>query len=555
MAKILVYNEDARRYLETGVNKLADAVKVTLGPKGRNVVLEKMAGAPQITNDGVSIAQEIHLSDPFENMGAHLLREVASQTSDEVGDGTTTATVLAQAMVREGMTMIGAGANPMLLRRGIERAAQHVLDDLAQAARQVEGPDEVADVATIAANNDPEIGATIAHALETVGRDGVVTVEESPARGLGVEFAEGLEWDFGYLSPYMVTDSSRMEAVFEDPLILLTDMAVSQVQLLMPALEQAMKAGRPLVLVAENVEGPALGMLVTNAMHGTFASVAVRAPGFGHRRLNNLQDIAALTGAEVIAKDSGMRLENATLARLGRARKVTVTEGATTIIGGSGSQEAIDARLVQIRSELARTQNERDREHLQERLAQISGKVAIIHVGAATQVELKEKLRRTEGALAATRAAVEEGILPGGGVALVNAERAVDLNDGRVPEQAQGAEIVRSALSEPLRWIATNAGHDGTGVVERVRSLEAGQGLNALTDEYGDMIADGIIDPAKVTRSALQSAVSIAALLLTTEALVAEEVLAQPGAIVAPGFGDLAEGMARPSSPAGSPAP
>jgi chaperonin GroEL len=555
MAKILVYNEDARRYLETGVNQLADAVKVTLGPKGRNVVLEKMAGAPQITNDGVTIAQEIHLSDPFENMGAHLVREVASQTSDVVGDGTTTATVLAQAMVREGMTTISAGANPMLLRRGIERAAQHVLDDLAGAARQVSGLSELADVATIAANNDPEIGATIAHALDTVGGDGVITVEESPALGLEVEFVEGLQWDFGYLSPYMVTDNARMEAVFEDPLILLTDMTVSTVQLLMPVLEQAMKGGRPLVVVAENVEGPALGMLVTNAMHGTFPSVAVRAPGFGHRRLNNLQDIAALTGGEVISKDSGMRLENATLARLGRARKVTVTESATTIVGGRGDQGAVDARLVQIRSELARTENERDRDHLQERMGQLSGKVAVIHVGAVTQVELKEKQRRTEGALAATRAAVEEGILPGGGVALVNAEHAAVPTDGAAPEDAQGAEIVRSALSEPLRWIAANAGHDGAAVVERVRSLPAGQGLNALTDEYQDMIAGGIIDAAKVTRSALQSAVSIAALLLTTEALVAEEVLAQPGAILAPGFGDLAEGMARPSSPAGSPSP
>ena len=555
MAKILVYNEDARRYLETGVNKLADAVKVTLGPKGRNVVLEKMAGAPQITNDGVAIAQEIHLSDPFENMGAHLVREVASQTSDVVGDGTTTATVLAQAMIREGMTMIAAGANPMLLRRGIERAAQHVLDDLAQAARQVEGRSQMADVATIAANNDPEIGATIAQALDAVGGDGVVSVEESPVLGLEVEFVEGLQWDFGYLSPYMVTDSSRMEAVFEDPLILLTDMPISAVQALMPVLEQAMKAGRPLVVVAENVDGPALGMLVTNAAHGTFASVAVRAPGFGHRRLNNLQDIAAFTGAEVVSKDSGMRLESTALARLGRARKVTVTDGATTILGGWGGQESIDARLVQIRSELARAENARDREHLQERMAQLSGKVAIIHVGAATQVELKEKERRTDGALAATRAAVEEGILPGGGVALVNAEHALDLTDGRAPEDAQGAEIVRNALSEPLRWIAANAGHDGAAVVQRVRTLPAGQGLDALTDEYGDMIAGGIIDAAKVTRSALRSAVSIAALLLTTEALVAEEVLAQPGAILAPGFGDLAEGLARPSSPAGSPAP
>jgi chaperonin GroEL len=555
MAKMLTYNEDARRYLEIGVNKLADAVKVTLGPKGRNVVLEKMAGAPMITNDGVSIAQEIHLADPFENMGAHLVREVASQTSDEVGDGTTTATVLAQAMVREGMAMIAQGANPMLLRRGIEGAGSQVLDHLAAAARPVGGRDELAHIAAIAANTDAEIGATIAEAIDAVGRDGVITVEESPALGLDLEFVEGLQWDFGYLSPYMVTDSERMEVSFEDPLILLTNQTISKVQLLMPVLEQAMKAQRPLVVVAENVDGAALGMLVANAVHGTFRSVAVRAPGFGHRRLNNLQDIAALTGAEVVAKDSGMLLQSTTLERLGGARRVTVTEETTTILDGAGSDGAVRARIVQIRSELARAQNERDREHLQERLAQLAGKVALIHVGAATQVELKEKLRRTEGALAATRAAVEEGILPGGGVALVNAERAIERFNGSTSEQAQGAQIVRSALSEPLRWIASNAGHDGDAVIDAVRSRPDGEGLNALTDEYGDMIAAGVIDAAKVTRSALQSAVSIAALLLTTEALVAEELVAQPGAIIAPGFGDLAEGLPRPSSPAGSPAP
>jgi chaperonin GroEL len=555
MAKMLTYNEDARRYLEIGVNKLADAVKVTLGPKGRNVVLEKMAGAPMITNDGVSIAQEIHLAEPFENMGAHLVREVASQTSDEVGDGTTTATVLAQAMVREGMAMIAQGANPMLLRREIEGAGSQVLDHLAAAARPVGGRDELAHIAAIAANTDAEIGATIAEAIDAVGRDGVITVEESPALGLDLEFVEGLQWDFGYLSPYMVTDSERMEVSFEDPLILLTNQTISKVQLLMPVLEQAMKAQRPLVVVAENVDGAALGMLVANAVHGTFRSVAVRAPGFGHRRLNNLQDIAALTGAEVVAKDSGMLLQSTTLERLGAARRVTVTEETTTILDGAGSDGAVRARIVQIRSELARAQNERDREHLQERLAQLAGKVALIHVGAATQVELKEKLRRTEGALAATRAAVEEGILPGGGVALVNAERAIERFNGSTSEQAQGAQVVRSALSEPLRWIASNAGHDGDAVVDAVRSRPDGEGLNALTDAYGDMIAAGVIDAAKVTRSALQSAVSIAALLLTTEALVAEELVAQPGAIIAPGFGDLAEGLPRPSSPAGSPAP
>jgi chaperonin GroEL len=555
MAKMLVYQEEARRYLETGVNKLADAVKVTLGPKGRNVVLEKMAGAPMITNDGVSIAQEIHLSDPFENMGAHLVREVASQTSDVVGDGTTTATVLAQAMVREGMSRITAGANPMLLRRGIEDAATLVLDELARLARPVGSKEELAYVASIAANDDPKIGTIIADALDTVGRDGVITVEESPALGLDLEFVEGLQWDYGYLSPYFVTDPERMEVVFEDPLILLTNMTISNIQLLMPVLEQAMRGQHPLVIVAENVDGPALGTLVANARHRTFQSVAVRAPGFGHRRLNNLQDIAALTGAEVIAKDTGMKLESTTLERLGRARKVTVTEGATTILGGAGDEEDVRARIAQIQAELDRVENEREREHLQERLARLAGKVAVIHVGAATAVELKEKQRRTEGALAATRAAVEEGILPGGGVALVNAERVLDQANGNTGEQGLGSEIVRAALSEPLRWIAGNAGHDGPAVVDRVRTLPPGYGLNALTDEYGEMIPAGIIDAAKVTRAALQNAVSIAALLLTTEALIAEELVAQPGAIIAPGFGDLAEGLARPSSPAGSPAP
>jgi chaperonin GroL len=555
MAKVLSYNEDARRYLETGVNKLADAVKVTLGPKGRNVVLEKMTGAPVITNDGVTIAQEIHLSDPFENMGAHLLREVASQTSEVVGDGTTTATVLAQAMVADGMRRVEDGANPMLLRRGIEQAAASVLDELGRAAHGVQSKDELTDVATIAAGNDPEIGSIIADALDAVGPEGVVAVEPSPGFGLQLEYVEGMQWDLGYLSPYMVTDSARMEVAFEDALILLTNQPITEVRTLMPVVEQAMRAERPLVIVAENVDGSALGMLVANARHGTFRSVAVRAPGFGHRRLNNLQDIAAFTGGEVIAKDSGMRLESSTLARLGRARRVTVTEGETTLIDGEGSDEDVRARLVQIRSELERTDNEHDRDHLRERLARLAGKVAVISVGGATAVELKERQRRTEGSLAATRAAVEDGILPGGGVALVNAERALDGANGRPVEHALGAEIVRNALSEPLRWIAMNAGYDGSEVVRKVRTLPPGSGQNALTGDYGDMIAAGVIDPAKVTRSALQSAVSIAALLLTTEALVAEELVAQPGAVVAPGFGDLAEGLPRPSSPAGSPAP
>jgi chaperonin GroEL len=555
MGKMLTYNEDARRYLETGVNKLADAVKVTLGPKGRNVVLEKMAGAPVITNDGVSIAQEIHLSDPFENMGAHLVREVASQTADEVGDGTTTATVLAQAMVREGMRQISDGANPMLLRRGIEQAAARVRDELWRAAREVSGKHELEQVATIAASDDPEIGSVIAEALDAVGREGVITVEPSPALGLGLEFAEGLQWDQGFLSPYMVTDASRMEVAFEDPLILLTDQTISQVQVLMPVLEQVMKAQRPLVVVAENVDGPALGMLVTNAAHGTFRSVAVRAPGFGHRRLNHLEDLAALTAGRVISKDGGMKLEATTLERLGRARQIKVTDGLTTIVGGAGSEEHVRARIGQIKAELGRAENPHDREHLQERLAKLAGRVAVIRVGGATEVERKERQRRTEGALAATRAAVEEGILPGGGTALVDAQRVLDDIDGLMGEQAIGAKIVRDALSEPLRWIAANAGHDGLTSVAEVRELPPGHGLDALSGDYVDMFKAGVIDAAKVTRSALQSAVSIAALLLTTEALVAEELVAQPGAILAPGFGDLAEGIARPSSPAGSPAP
>jgi chaperonin GroEL len=555
MAKVLCYHEDARRHLEAGVNKLADAVRVTLGPKGRNVMLEKIAGAPMISSDGVSVAREIHLSNPFENMGAHLVREVASQTSDGVGDGTTTATVLAQAMVREGAARIAAGANPMLLRGGIEQAASRVLDELARMASPASSKGDLFHVASIAAGNDPKLGDVIADALDTVGGDGVVTVEESPAVGFDVEFVEGFKWDFGYLSPYFATDPDRMEVVLEDPLILLTNLTISDIHLLMPVLEQAMRAQRPLMVVAENVGGPALGTLVTNARHATFPSVAVRAPGFGHRRLNHLQDIAALTGAEVIATDSGMKLESTTLERLGRARKVIVTEDQTTILGGAGAVPDVDARIAQIRAELARTENERDREHLTERLARLAGRVAVIRVGAATTVELREKQRRTEGALAAARAALEEGVLPGGGVALVNAERVLDRSNSTISERAIGAEVVRAALSEPLRWIATNAGHDGDAVVERVRTLSPGCGLDALTGEYGEMTAAGVIDAAKVTRSALRNAVSIAALLLTTETLVAEETVTPPGAVVAPGFGDLAEGLPRPSPPPGSPGP
>jgi chaperonin GroEL len=555
VAKVLCYGEDARRFLGAGVNKVADAVKVTLGPRGRNVMLEKMASAPVITNDGVSIAREIHLSDPFENMGAHLVREVASQTRNVVGDGTTTATVLAQAMVREGMSRIAAGANPMLLRGGIERAAEQVLDELARMARPASSKQDIFHVASIAANNDPEIGEVIAAALHTVGGQGVVSVEESHDPRLELEFVEGFQWDYGYLSPYFVTDSERMEVVVEDPLILLTDQTISEIQLLMPVLEQVMRKQRPLVVVAENVAGSALGTLVTNAHHGTFHSVAVRAPGFGHRRLNNLEDIAALTGAEVIAKDGGMKLESTTTQRLGQARKVMVTDGETRIQGGGGREEGVRTRIAQIEAELERVENEGEREHLKERLARLAGRVAVIHVGAATGVELKDKRRRTESALAATRAALEEGLLPGGGVALVNAEHVLARGDGRTSEQALGAETVHAALSEPLRWIANNAGHDGDGVVARVRSLSPAWGLDALTGEYSEMLSAGVIDAVKVTCSALRNAVSIAAMLLTTEALVAEELVAQPGAVIAPGFGDLAEGLPRPSPPEGSGAP
>lgn len=552
MAKMLCYHDDARRHLQAGVNKLADAVKVTLGPKGRNVVLERMATAPMITNDGATIAREIHLSNPFENMGAQLIREVANHTSEAVGDGTTTAIVLAQAMVREGMSQIAAGANPMLLRGGIEQAANQVLDELARTARPAATREELTRVATVAANNDLRIGELIAEALDAVGLEGVISVEESPTFEFGLKLVEGFTWEYGYLSPYFVTDFERVEAVLEDPLILLTDYTISEIQLLMPVLEHAMRAQRPLVVVAEQVEGPALGTLVTNARHGTFRSVAVRAPGFGHRRVNHLQDIASLTGAEVITKDGGMRLESTTPDRLGRARRVIVTEDQTTILGGAAPAGDVGTRLTQIRAELARVENERDREHLSERLARLAGRVAVVEVGAATGVELKERQRQTEGALAATRAALAEGVLPGGGIALANAERALDAS-AVGNEHQLGAQVVRASLWEPLRLIADNAGHDPDAVAERIRGLPSGWGLDAITGQYCDMLPAGVIDAARVTRSALRNAASVTALMLTTEALVAEELVAQPGALIAPGFGDLAEGLPRPSPAPGAP--
>ena len=548
MPKDLRFNEEARGLLEAGVNKLADAVKVTLGPKGRNVVLEKMAGAPTITNDGVSIAREIELSHTFENMGAQLVREAAIKTGDVAGDGTTTATVLAQAMVREGMRAISDGANPVLIKRGMEQAVERVVEELHRVASALNTEDQYAHVATISANNDPEVGQVIAAAMQRVGRDGVITSEESPFPGLSLEFVEGLEFDHGYISPYFATDRARMEAVHEDVYLLLTNQTISKVQSLMPIVEKVMKAPRPLIIVAENVEGPALGMLVSNQVQGTFQCACVRAPGFGHRRVAELEDMAALTGGQVITDDAGLTLETTTLERLGRAHRVTITDATTTVVGGGGQEDEVAGRIGQVRAQLGRIENERDHDVLQARLAKLTGRVALIRVGAATSVAQNERERRVDGALSATRAAVEEGILAGGGTALTQAQGVVD-QLGLEGDYGVGARIVRDALSEPLRWIASNAGYDGAVVVERVRGLPAGQGLNAMTDEYGDMIGFGVIDPALVTRSALESAASIAALLLTTEAVIAEELLAQPGAILAPGFGDLAEGLARPSSP------
>ncbi|MEV7382821.1 chaperonin GroEL [Streptomyces lydicus] len=547
MAKDLRFDVEARRLLEAGVNALADAVKVTLGPKGRNAVIEKLTGPPTITNDGVTIAREIQLRDPFANMGAQLVKEVANKTNGVAGDGTTTATVLAQALVHEGLQAVDAGANPMLLKTGINKAVAAVLSALQEHTRQVTGQADLAHVATLSANNDPEIGETIAAAMARVGRNGVVTVEESPSFGLDVSFVDGVEFDHGYVSPYMVTDTDRMETVFEDPYILLTNEKISKVQTLMPLLEQVTRTGSPLVILAETVEGPALGMLVSNNVHDTFKSVVVRAPGFGHRRVAELEDLAAFTGGRVVTGDAGLSLEGVRLEHLGRCQKITVSESSTTLVGGAGPDEAVTTRIERIKRELERAENEHDQDHLQLRIARLSGSVAVIHVGAATGVELKEMQHRVEDSLSATRAAIEEGIVAGGGTALAQCAAALaelDL-DG---DAAAGRDIVRRALGEPLRWIAINAGYDGQEVLDQVAGRPAGSGFNALTGQFGDMFDLGVIDPLKVTRSALQSAASIAALLLTTETLVVEEIIQNPGAIVAPGFGDLAEGMVRPSN-------
>jgi chaperonin GroEL len=522
MAKIVRFDSDARQGLEAGVNRLADAVRVTLGPRGRNVVLDKKWGAPTITNDGVTIAKEIELEDPWENMGAQLVKEVATKTNDVAGDGTTTATVLAQAMVRAGLQNVAAGANPMSLKRGIEKAVAAAVDSIKSQARDVEGREQIAHVAAISANNDPEIGEMVAEAMDKVGKDGVITVEESNTFGLELELVEGMQFDKGYISPYFVTDQDRMEAVFEDPYILIAQQKISSVRDLLPVLERVMQAGRPLLAIAEDVEGEALATLVVNKIRGTFQAAAVKAPGFGDRRKAMLEDIAILTGGQVISEEVGLKLENVGIEMLGRARKVVVTKDDTTIVEGDGDGSDIKGRIEQIKAEIERTDSDWDREKLQERLAKLSGGVAVLKVGAATEVELKEKKHRIEDSVSATRAAVEEGVVAGGGTTLLRAQEAVDALDLDGDERS-GARIVLKALEAPLWWIASNAGQEGGVAIERVRNEKPGHGLNAQTGEFTDLIKAGIIDPARVTRAALENAGSIAALLLTTEATVAEK--------------------------------
>jgi chaperonin GroEL len=521
MPKILQYDESARRSLERGVDALANAVKVTLGPKGRNVVISKSYGVPTITNDGVTIAREIELDDRHENLGAQLAKEVATKTNDVAGDGTTTATVLAQAMVHEGLRNVAAGANPLALKRGIEAAVTAVNERLLDTAREVSGKEEIAHVAAISAQ-DREVGALIADAFDKVGKDGVITVEEANAMGLELELTEGLQFDKGYISMYFVTDTERMESVLENPLILINQGKISSVSDLLPLLEKVIQAGKPLLIIAEDVEGEALSTLVVNKIRGTFVSAAVKAPAFGDRRKAMLEDIAILTGGQVVAPEVGLKLDEVGLDVLGTARRVTITKDDTTIVDGAGSADAVADRVRQLRAEIERTDSEWDRDKLQERVAKLAGGVAVIRVGSATEVELKEKKHRLEDAISATRAAVEEGIVAGGGSALVHASSALDKLD-LVGDEATGVSIVRKALVEPLRWIAENAGLEGYVVTEKVAALDLGYGLNAATGEYTDLIADGVIDPVKVTRSALANAASIAALLLTTETLVVEK--------------------------------
>jgi chaperonin GroEL len=538
MAKIIAFDEEARRGLESGMNQLADAVKVTLGPKGRNVVLEKKWGAPTITNDGVSIAKEIELEGTFEKIGAELVKEVAKKTDDVAGDGTTTATVLAQALVREGLRNVAAGANPLGLKRGIEAAVASVSEALSQLAKEVETKEQIASTASISAG-DSTVGEIIADAMDKVGKEGVITVEESNTFGLELELTEGMRFDKGYISAYFMTDAERMEAVFDDPYILIANSKISAVKDLLPVLEKVMQGGKPLVIIAEDVEGEALATLVVNKVRGTFKSVAVKAPGFGDRRKAMLEDIAILTGGAVISEEVGLKLDAADLSLLGQARKVVITKDETTIVDGAGNAEQIQGRVNQIRAEIERSDSDYDREKLQERLAKLAGGVAVIKVGAATEVELKERKHRIEDAVRNAKAAVEEGIVPGGGVALVQAGKTAFDKLDLSGDEATGANIVKVALDAPLRQIAVNAGLEGGVVVEKVRNLEAGWGLNAANGEYVDLLAAGIIDPAKVTRSALQNAASIAALFLTTEAVVADKPEKNPAPAGAPGGGDM----------------
>ena len=539
MAKDILYAEDARKALEKGVNKLADAVKITMGPKGRNVVLAARFGSPTITNDGVTIARDIELEDPYENLGAMLVKEVATKTNDIAGDGTTTATLLAQAIIREGLKNVAAGANPIILKKGIETAVNATVDEIKKISKPIESKEAISQVATISAG-DPFIGALIADAMEKVGNDGVITVEESQTMSTQLEEVEGMQFDRGYVSAYMATDTDKMEANLSDCSILITDKKISNIQEVLPILEQVVKIGKPLLLIAEDIEGEALATLILNKLRGTFTCVAVKPPGFGDRRKAMLEDIAILTGGSVISEELGLKLESATVDMLGHAARVRVDKDNTTIIEGKGDKGLIDARINSIKHQADETTSEFDKEKLQERLAKLAGGVAVIQVGAATETELKEKKHRIEDALAATRAAVEEGIVSGGGTALLNAQKALANLSSVIADENTGISIVRKALEEPLKQIAFNAGAEGSVIVEKVKSLDDGIGYNALTDQYEDMIGVGIVDPAKVTRSALQNAASIAAMLLTTECLVVDKPEKNP---VAPPMGDPMGGM------------
>jgi len=538
--KTLVFNEAARKGLEAGVNKLADVVKVTLGPKGRNVVLEKKWGAPTITNDGVTIAKEVDLEDPYENMGAQLAKEVASKTNDVAGDGTTTATVLAQSMVNEGMKTVSSGVNPIEVKRGMLQASEAVTDFIAGFAKTIGGKDEIAQVASISAA-DTEIGETIAEAMEKVGKDGVITVEEGQTFGMELDFTDGMQFDKGFISPYFVTDADRQEAILENPYILIVNSKITAVNDLLPILEKVMNSGKPLLILAEDIEGEALATLVVNKIRGTFTSVAVKAPGFGERRKAMLQDIAILTGGEVVSEELGLKTENTTVEMLGEAARVVVKKDTTTIVDGSGKKADVEARVKQIQSEIDDSDSDWDKEKLQERLAKLSGGVAQVKVGAATEVELKEKKMRIEDALAATRAAVEEGIVAGGGVTLIRAQGSIDKISGGSEAEVIGRNIVKKALEAPLRQIAVNAGYEGGVMVERVKTAKGNVGLNAANGEMTDLVKAGVIDPAKVTRSTVQNASSIASLVLTTEALIAEEP--EPQAPMPPGGMGGMEGM------------